>query len=554
MPLSTLPIEIICMIGERIPTQAGVKAFMMSHRLAYSLPQLREALYNRTRENRLNFVLSWACQKNNQDLALAMLQLGATNRCDDRGESCGPLILAVEEGNKEIVKLLLKHDPSIVHATSGCGDRALKIAISRGHIEVVKILLTQSIIDPSENQQDLDEIMGGSYHLKNKEPLNEALAGGNEELVRILMEDGRFKLDRNSLSAASEGGNEILVKMCLQGAFHRDQYWEKCPLSCAASEGHEGIMRLLLDDGRLDPSEKDRYGRTPLHCAASGGHENLVRILLDRDDVDPDVKDMSTVTPLSDAAKCGHTGVMKLLLGSDKVDPDTRDSMRRTPLSHAAVNGEPAAVSFLLATGKVDPESKCCMGRTPLSWAAHIGVRDNFKILLETRRVDLNSRDEDGRTPLSLAAGSLHYSNNYKHNGTAEAYPDIAQEYRDICHLLQGRTEMAFPPAQESRPRGTCGAPPRYDPLDIIEQLLACDNVNLDAPDHKGQTPLMWAAQTHQVDAVRLLMATGKVNPQRRDNDGWTAETHAEKRRKPTRPAYDTTGWDAWKNSFDGLS
>ena len=322
-----------------------------------------------------------------------MLRLGATIRCDDRDESYGPLILAVAEGNKEIVNILLKHDPSIVHATGGCGDRALKIAISRGHLEVVKILLTQSILDPYANQQVLDELMGGSYHVGYKTPINEALAGGNEEMVRILMEDGRFKLDHDSLSAAAEGGDETLVVMCLQRAFQRDQYWEKCPLSCAASEGHEGIVKLLLDDGRLDPSAKDRYGRTPLHCAASGGHDNIVRLLLDREDVDPDVKDMSMVTPLSDAAISGHTGIMRLLLGSDKVDPDTRDSMQRTPLSHASVSGEPAAVSLLLATGKVDPNFKCCMGRTPLSWAAYNGVPGTFRVLLETGRVDLNSRE-----------------------------------------------------------------------------------------------------------------------------------------------------------------
>lgn len=552
MSLLTLPIEIICMIGERIPTQAGVKAFMMSHRLINSLPQIREALYNKTREIRLNFALTWACQKKNQDLAQAMLRLGATIRCDDSDESYGPLILAVAEGNKEVVKLLLDHDPSIVHAIGGCGDKALKIAISRGHHEVVKILLTHSVLDPSANQQVLDELMEGLYHLGHKTPINEALAGGNEEMVRILMEDGRFKLDHNSLSAASEGGNETLVMMCLQGAFQRDQYWEKCPLSCAASEGHEGIVQLLLDDGRLDPSAKDRYGRTPLHCAASGGHENIVRILLDREDVDPDVKDMSMVTPLSDAAKSGHTGIMRLLLGSDKVDPDTRDSMQRTPLSHASVSGEPAAVSLLLATDKVDPDFKCCMGRTPLSWAAYNGVPGTFRVLLETGRVDLNSRDEDGRTPLSLAAGSLHYPNNNNTNGTAVAYRVTAQKGCDVRHILQERTDLELPPDLESRQQGTCGAPAKYDPLDIIKQLLACDEVNLNAPDHRGQTPLMWAAQRRQVDAVRLLMATGKVKSERRDSDGRTAETHAEKCRKPTRPAYDAAGWDAWESSFDG--
>ncbi|KAJ6113504.1 hypothetical protein N7523_006821 [Penicillium sp. IBT 18751x] len=547
MSISNLPLEIICMIGERIPTQAGVKAFVMSHRQFYSLPQLRELLYNRTKKDRVNTVLGWACQRNNQDLARAMLWLGATIRCDNRDESYGPLLLAAAEGNEEIVKLLLEYDPSIVHATSGCGDRALKIAISRGHHEVVKILLTQSTLDLSANQQDLADSIGGLYHLNYKTPINEALASGNEEMARILMEDGRFKLDHDSLSAASEGGSETLVKMCLQASFQEDEYWEKYPLSCAASKGHESIVKLLLEDGRLDPSAKDRYGRTPLHFAAFGGHENIVSILLDREDVDPDVKDMSMVTPLSDAAKSGHTGIMKLLLSSSQVDPDTRDTMQRTPLSYASVSGEPAAVSLLLATGKVDLESKCCMGRTPLSWAAHSGCPDTFRVLLETGRVDLNSPDEEGRTPLSLAVGGLYYANNNMTNGRAQALCEIR-------HLLRGKTDLGYPPNAEPWQREPCGAPAKHDPLDVIEQLLACDEVTVDAPDNRGLTSLMWAAQRHQVEMVRLLMATGKVNPIRRDNDGWTPENHAERGCKPTNPAYDAPGSYLWENALNVMS
>jgi ankyrin repeat protein len=363
------------------------------------------------------------------------------------------------------------------------------------------------------------------------------------------MEDRRFKLDRCSLAAAADGGNENLVKMCLQKAPPKGQYFDESPLFVAASRGHAAIVKLLLKDGGQDPNEKSKYGRTPLHGAASGGHDNIVKILLDRDDLEPDAKDMSEITPLSDAARYCRVGVMELLLGSGKVDPDAKDSMGRTPLSHAADLGEPAAVSLLLATGKVDPDSIDFMGRTPLSWAAYNGVPDTVRVLLETGRVNPDFKDtEDGRTPLSFAAGSSHYLNNF--HGCPRR--DYAQECRDICHLLQGRPDLASPPDIQARQRGSYGWPAKCDPLDIIEQLLACNEVNPDAPDKLGQTPLMWAAQNSQVDAVRLLMATGKVNPERRDKDGWTPRTHAEKRRKARKPSYDAAGWDAWENSFDG--
>jgi ankyrin repeat protein len=545
MSLLKLPVEIICMIAERIPTQAGVKAFMMSHRRIYSLHHVRTALYNTTGETRLNYTLLWACQKNNQDLARAMLRLGADIKCSNGTMTYTPLTFAATEGHEEIVKLLLEHDPSIVNEAAERGDRALRRAIWKGHIEIVKILLTQPDLDPFPVQRgpDLDFFVPGP---DDEMPINEALTLGNEEIVQILMEDRRFKLDYRSLAAASKGGNERLVKICLQGAPLKDEYWSERPLCIAANLGHEGAMTLLLEDGRLDPNKPNNYSQTPLDCAASRGHANIVRILLDRDDVELDLKGLSQRTPFSNAARHGNIGVMKLLLESGKVDPDSRDCNRRTPLSRAAENEEPAAVSFLLATGKVDPDSKCNRRRTPLSWAASNGVSDTVRVLLETGRVNPNSTDEDGRTPISLAAGSSNY---FKLN--RPGCPNPSEKLSNICRLLQGRPDLVSGPNIESRQRvvARAGWP---DPLYIIEQLLAFDEVNPDLADNMGQTPLMFAAQNRQVDVVRLLMATGKVNPDRRDNDGWTAKTHAEKRSKPKSGGYDADGWDAWESSFDG--
>jgi ankyrin repeat protein len=504
--LSNLPAEIICMIAERIPTQAGVKAFMMSHRRIHSLHHVRTALYNTTSESRLNYTLLWACQKNNQDLARAMLRLGADIKCSNGTMTHMPLTFAATEGHEEVVKLLLEHDPSIINEAAECGDRALRRAIWKGHVEIVKILLTQSDLDPSHPspiQRGLDFLVSGP---SDEMPINEALALGNEEIVRILMEDRRFKLDYGSLFVASKGGNERLVKLCLQGAPLKSEYWSERSLCIAAYLGHEGAVKLLLEDGRLDPNKPNNYSQTPLHRAASGGHDNIVRILLDRDDVELDLKDVSQSTPFSNAARNGNIGVMKLLLESGKVDPDSRDSSRRTPLS----------------------------------WAASNGVGDTVRVLLETGRVDPNSMDEDGRTPLSFAAGSYNHC------------PDPSEKVSDICKLLEGRPDLASPPKLNSRQRraSRVGWQANRDPLDIIELLLACDEVDPDIPDHMGQTPLMWAAQSRQVDAVRMLMATGKVNPERCDNDGWTAKTHAEKR-KPKKPdAYDEAAWDAWEASL----
>ena len=50
-------------------------------------------------------------------------------------------------------------------------------------------------------------------------------------------------------------------------------------------------------------------GHTPLTWAARNGHEEVVRVLLGRDDIDPDKPGQGGETPLLWAACNGHEGV-----------------------------------------------------------------------------------------------------------------------------------------------------------------------------------------------------------------------------------------------------
>jgi hypothetical protein len=160
-------------------------------------------------------------------------------------------------------------------------------------------------------------------------------------------------------------------------------------LSYAAEQGHEVIVKLLLDTGIADADIRDQDGRTPLYHAAAGGCEAVVKLLLDTGKVDIDARDNGCWTPLSRAVDKGHEVIVKLLLDTGKVDVDTKDW------------GDPPVLSL-------DGDWDCWNCRTPLSWAAENGHETVVKLLLDTGKVDIDTRDQDGRTPLSLAAKQGH--------------------------------------------------------------------------------------------------------------------------------------------------
>ena len=79
------------------------------------------------------------------------------------------------------------------------------------------------------------------------------------------------------------------------------------------------MVEILLRRSEVDPNQPDNEGETPLWCAARNGYEGVVKILVARGDLDPH-KSANGQTPLSCAADNGHLEVVKVLLERDEVD------------------------------------------------------------------------------------------------------------------------------------------------------------------------------------------------------------------------------------------
>ncbi|KAJ5369260.1 uncharacterized protein N7496_009020 [Penicillium cataractarum] len=542
MSLFDLPNELYFIIAQHLPDHASRSALMRTDRRRYNL--LREYIYDQISGNEKNETLNWAAKHGFENVVRAMLRRGGDIRVDrhsyldnwDRQPHPRQWIFmaledAARNGHARILKLLLDHQPSALNMRSGYNDSPLVKAAANGHSEAVMVLLDHSANIPSNAINELGIGPPSSFDFSNA--LRQALQEGREEIVKILLADGRVKLDGQSLASAAWGGNESLVELCLREA----PPWPpksgyNSPLGAAAHQGHEAVFKMILSSDGVDPNMRDNSLRTPLSVAVQSGNSNITKILLETPGVELDPKENSGATPLLHAAGKGDTELVQYLLATGAVEVDSKGSCDFTPLFAAASNGHEKIVSMLIAAG-ADPDHRESYGRTALGSAAFFGAGKVVKVLLETGRVDPSSRDRPKMTPLIQAARSGRFLGRPDDFVRDKAYEQETEKI--IIPLLRGEKVATSVASRLPLELDTMQDTSTREALSVMEQLLALDEVDPNAQDSTGRTALSHAAEMHEVDAVRILVEDRRVDVNLADNDGWTPMNWIKKKVKPCR-------------------
>ena len=321
---------------------------------------------------------------NNAGLMEFLLAKGANVNAQEPGGDTA-LNMAVRAGNKEVVQLMLRHNPDLkLKLPGGHYATALATALAEGRLDFA-LLIQEHVLQSRSNSVAFAAALGTadalrSLLLKTPEsvgepdalgltPLHCAAAAGRKDTSEILLAAGA------NVNAPDAIG------------LH--------PLEWAALAGRLPVVELLVETGANDTS-------AALFLAAQAGQNPVAQFLLEHG-ASPNAHGEGLVRALHIAAQQGNLGLARLLLQHGAgVNP--LDHNYSTPLDFAVDRTSKDMVELLFAHGAVVPMTRPGCLTIFQEWALGSGDTNIAEVLL-SQHADVNATDRRGQTPLHFAAG-----------------------------------------------------------------------------------------------------------------------------------------------------
>ncbi|XP_067659864.1 putative ankyrin repeat protein RF_0381 [Haliotis asinina] len=244
-------------------------AINFGHVKVFELLVSKDCILPIVQENGKN-ILHMACVKGNVDMVQHILKKNIVSVDGEDSMGKTPVMLAAESGHTDVFQLLVSKQCDI-HKTCRDGNNILHTSCSRGHIDIVKCIVTEGLINidsPGQNQMTpvmfaakngqrdiFDRFTNNKCDMKKQDKdgnsvLHMACIGGNKDIVEEIL--SKEHIDINS-----------------RGQSHRT------PAMMAAVCGRQEVFDLLVNRG-ADLTLADRDGFSVYHLACMGGHVSMV--------------------------------------------------------------------------------------------------------------------------------------------------------------------------------------------------------------------------------------------------------------------------------------
>lgn len=289
--------------------------------------------------------------------------------------------------------------------------------------------------------------------------------------------------DSSALHYCTEKGKLDFVKLlCRFNANVNSKNKDgETPIHVAVKQNKFKCLKLLIDYG-ASVNEKSSYVPTPLELAFYQGNLECFKILTDHG-ADINVQDKYGNTLLHHAAEAGKLNLLKLLV-EKKADLDVRNNLAHTPLHRAATEDHLECFKALADAGAdlnvADKDGD------RLAFFAYAHKKFDFLNLLVHKGVDLNAKDKNGETLLNYA--------------TRDGNLQLVKLLLEKGALVNGCNKMNKTPLHIAAETVN---------LQCVKLLAANKEVDFNAKDVNGESPLFYATKSGDIEIQRFMISKG---------------------------------------------
>ena len=327
--------------------------------------------------------------------------------------------------------------------------------------------------------------------------LHLACTSGSTLLVKVLEEYGinTSSLDYDGRSAvhyaALSGSPTLLSYTVSQYSLNASQpdYKGVVPLALACMSGSINAVEYLINTTDIDIDATCDEGKTPLHYSCHNNNLGLSQYLIEVQGSDININDNNGRNAFTNSARSGNMELVQYLIKKNHL------ILTSICLLHAVGSTKLPLVKTLVNEYKLDPHFKDSDGKQAVHYAACVGTIDVLEYLIKDCGCYLSTVSvECNENVFHHSAWSGHYS-------LIKYIIDQYPQYTSLLHSNDDNDTLAVHRACIS------------GVIQLVTFLIDVMKCDITTENTAGYTCVMSACRSGNLDLVKLLIKTYKLNP-----------------------------------------